>query len=237
MKTYFGTIVRRRHNDPRLTVLPEERILAHSGLDEQWWADAMECYCDTRNIWDSLADEKIPDEHKFGEHFAGPKNHLKQKLNIIPELGKTKRGFIISARRSSQPSLWDVHKKREESKKKDILVEVCETNQCERNYRREKKETNSLSHAQMAFFKLAGKDSEVRTSNKKGKDSQKEDHRSDHPGKENDRSDLTEQQQDAKETNNDLESISGFFITDVMFNNDKNSMCSRKPISLSTAIR
>ena len=32
----------------------------------------MECYCNLRNIEDSLADVKTPYERKFGEHFTGP---------------------------------------------------------------------------------------------------------------------------------------------------------------------
>ena len=34
-------------------------ILVQSGLDEQWWADAMECGCRLRNVQDLLADRKL----------------------------------------------------------------------------------------------------------------------------------------------------------------------------------
>ena len=33
-------------------------VLLQSGLDEIWWADAMGCYCDLRNIQDRLSDGK-----------------------------------------------------------------------------------------------------------------------------------------------------------------------------------
>ena len=37
-------------------------VLLHSGLDENWWADSMECYTDLRNIQDLLSDGKTPYE-------------------------------------------------------------------------------------------------------------------------------------------------------------------------------
>ena len=30
-------------------------VLLQSGLDNEWWADSMECYCDLRNIQDLLS--------------------------------------------------------------------------------------------------------------------------------------------------------------------------------------
>ena len=47
-------------------------VLLQSGLDENWWADSMECYCYLRNIQDLLADGKTPCERRFGELFKGP---------------------------------------------------------------------------------------------------------------------------------------------------------------------
>ena len=37
-------------------------VLLQSGLDEKWWADAMECYIYPRNIQDLLSDVKTPHE-------------------------------------------------------------------------------------------------------------------------------------------------------------------------------
>ena len=31
-------------------------VLLHSGLDEKWWSDSLECYCCLRNVQDRLAD-------------------------------------------------------------------------------------------------------------------------------------------------------------------------------------
>ena len=47
-------------------------MLLQSGLDEEWWADSMECYTYLRNFQDLLSDGKTPHERRFGELFNGP---------------------------------------------------------------------------------------------------------------------------------------------------------------------
>ena len=47
-------------------------VLLQSGLDENWWADSMECYTYLRNIQDLLSDGKTPYERRFGQPFKGP---------------------------------------------------------------------------------------------------------------------------------------------------------------------
>ena len=47
-------------------------VLLQSGLDENWWADSMECYTHLRNIQDLLSDGKTPYERRFGKPFNGP---------------------------------------------------------------------------------------------------------------------------------------------------------------------
>ena len=47
-------------------------VLLQSSLDENGWADSMECYCYLRNIRDRLSDGKTPSERCFGEPFKGP---------------------------------------------------------------------------------------------------------------------------------------------------------------------
>ena len=47
-------------------------VLLQSGLDENWWADSMECYTYLRNIQDLLSDGKTPYERRFGKPFEGP---------------------------------------------------------------------------------------------------------------------------------------------------------------------
>ena len=47
-------------------------VLLQSGLDKEWWADSMECYCYLRNIQDLLSDGKTPYERRFGIPLSGP---------------------------------------------------------------------------------------------------------------------------------------------------------------------
>ena len=47
-------------------------VLLQSGLDENWWADSMECYTYLRNIQDLLSDGKTPNGRRFGQPFKGP---------------------------------------------------------------------------------------------------------------------------------------------------------------------
>ena len=47
-------------------------VLLQSGLDKEWWADSMECYCYLRNIQDLSSDRKTPHERRFGMLFNGP---------------------------------------------------------------------------------------------------------------------------------------------------------------------
>ena len=47
-------------------------VLLQSGLDENWWADSMECHTYLRNLQDLLSDGKTPYKRRFGETFKGP---------------------------------------------------------------------------------------------------------------------------------------------------------------------
>ena len=47
-------------------------VLLQSGLDEQWWADSMECYTYLRNVTGLLSDGETPCERRFGKPFEGP---------------------------------------------------------------------------------------------------------------------------------------------------------------------
>ena len=47
-------------------------VLLQSGLNENWWADSMECYTYLRNIQDLLSDGETPHERRFGQPFKGP---------------------------------------------------------------------------------------------------------------------------------------------------------------------
>ena len=47
-------------------------VLLQSGLNDNWWADSMECYTCLRNVTDLLSDRKTPYERRFGQPFKGP---------------------------------------------------------------------------------------------------------------------------------------------------------------------
>ena len=47
-------------------------VLLQSGLNENWWADSMECRTYLRNVTDLASDGKTPYERRFGQQFKGP---------------------------------------------------------------------------------------------------------------------------------------------------------------------
>ena len=47
-------------------------VLLQSGLNENWWADSMECYTYLRNVTDLLSDGKTPYERRFGQPLKRP---------------------------------------------------------------------------------------------------------------------------------------------------------------------
>ena len=67
-------------------------VLLQSGLEENWWADSMECYTYLRNIQDLLSVGKTPLERPFGKPLNGP---------IIP-FGSLVEYYLISAKDHSR---------------------------------------------------------------------------------------------------------------------------------------
>ena len=67
-------------------------VLLQSGLNENWWADSMECCTHLRNIPDLLSDGKTPYERRFGQPFEG---------QIIP-FGSLVEYYPISAKDQSR---------------------------------------------------------------------------------------------------------------------------------------
>ena len=51
---------------------PPNAVLLQSGLNENWWADSIECCTYLRNVTDLLSDGKTPYERRFGQPFKGP---------------------------------------------------------------------------------------------------------------------------------------------------------------------
>ena len=63
-------------------------VLLQSGLDNEWWADSMECYCYLRNIRDLLSVGESPYERRFGMLFNGPVIPLGAMVEYHPISGK-----------------------------------------------------------------------------------------------------------------------------------------------------
>ena len=59
-------------------------VLLLSGLDNDRWADSLECYCCLRNIQDKLSDGKTPYERRFGMPFNGPAIPFGAKVEYHP---------------------------------------------------------------------------------------------------------------------------------------------------------
>ena len=57
-------------------------VLLQSGLDENWWADFVECYTCLRNIQDLLSDGKTPYERRFEEPLKDRSFRLVHWLSI-----------------------------------------------------------------------------------------------------------------------------------------------------------
>ena len=75
-------------------------ILVQSGLEENWWAEAMECYCYLRNVQDLLADDQTPCECRFNSPIDGP------IFQTPPYISKRPR-WSASVRHKSLS--WDIH--------------------------------------------------------------------------------------------------------------------------------
>ena len=91
-------------------------VLLQSGLDEDWLADSMECYCKLRNIQDRLSDWKTPRD-VVENHLKDQSFHLVPWLNIILFPRKTSRESINLERKCSLESSLALHCARRESGK------------------------------------------------------------------------------------------------------------------------
>ena len=69
-------------------------VLLQSGLDENWWADSMECYTYLQNIQDLLSDGKTSYERSFGKPCEGRSFLVVHWLIITPFLRKTSQESI-----------------------------------------------------------------------------------------------------------------------------------------------
>ena len=136
-------------------------VLVQSGLDEQCCADAMKWYWYLHNIQDLFRDGKTPSERRFGEHVAKPVKPFGTKVECHPTSAKDKARLhqfwkkilpsilLESALKAGGNGDRHTRSRRWRITRKLRSRSLCETNQCERNYCGKKRETNSISHAQM----------------------------------------------------------------------------------------
>ena len=75
-------------------------VLLQSGLDENWWADSMECYTYLRNVQDLVSDGKTPYERRFGKPFKDQSFRLVHWLSITLFLRKTSQESINLERKT-----------------------------------------------------------------------------------------------------------------------------------------
>ena len=81
-------------------------VLAQSGLQESWWAEATECHCFLRNVQDLLADGQTHYEHRCNLP-CGPIIFWEPTKNPTLYLQKTKVGCLRSAQKSFLIHSWD----------------------------------------------------------------------------------------------------------------------------------
>ena len=81
-------------------------VLVQSGLQESWWAEAMECYCYLRHLQDLPADGQTPYERRFNLPFDEPIIPFWSRSTIPPCYCKRRRSS--ASVRHKSPS-WHVY--------------------------------------------------------------------------------------------------------------------------------
>ena len=87
-------------------------VLLRSGLDENWWADSMECKTYLRNVQDLLSGGKTSYERRFGKPLRGPIMPFGSLVEYHPI-----SDYIISVQKSCQVYFSVMHCTRGESGK------------------------------------------------------------------------------------------------------------------------
>ena len=70
-KICVGITTSQPRTDQRPTAECTSALLVRSGLAEDWWREAMECFCSLRIVQDKLADGKSHDERRFFNNTDG----------------------------------------------------------------------------------------------------------------------------------------------------------------------
>ena len=84
-------------------------VLLQSGLNENWWADSVECCSYLRNVTDLLSDGKTPYERRFGQPFKGPIIQFGSLVEYHLLLRRTSQESINLERKSYLDCSSDTH--------------------------------------------------------------------------------------------------------------------------------
>ena len=97
-------------------------VLLQSGLNENWWADSMECYTYLRNVTDLLSDGKTRTRGVFENHLKDQSFRLVHWLSITLYLRRTSQESINLERKSYLDCSLDMLGTRGGIWKGDVLV-------------------------------------------------------------------------------------------------------------------
>ena len=84
-------------------------VLLQSGLNENWWADSMECYTYLRNVTDLLSGGTTPMKDVLGELFKGPIIPFGSLVEYYPVSAKDSQESINLERKSCLDCSSDTH--------------------------------------------------------------------------------------------------------------------------------
>ena len=99
-------------------------VLLLSGLDNDRWADSLECYCCLRNIQDKLSDGKTPYERRFGMPFSGPAIPFGAKVEYHPISAKDQSRLHQFGAKVNQECFSVTHCTWEESGKETLWLQT-----------------------------------------------------------------------------------------------------------------
>ena len=84
-------------------------VLLQSGLNENWWADSMECYTYLRNVTDLLSGGTTPMKDVLGQPFRGPIISFGSLVEYYPVSAKDSQKSINLERKSCLDCSSDTH--------------------------------------------------------------------------------------------------------------------------------
>ena len=107
-KSWIGFMKDLLHTDPNHMELQNDlctsSVLVHCGLQESWWANATECYCNLRSVQGLLADGQTPCEPRFTSPYS-----IWSWSKILPHIYIYMQKTMVECISSAQQSSKNVH--------------------------------------------------------------------------------------------------------------------------------